>query len=86
MKTLTALVVTAAVFAGTCTVTAQADELATQLRTDVRSQLITLQQLNKLQAEEALHKTVIDVIARQTAEQDVDALLAFQPKAADVAE
>lgn len=79
MKTLTAFVVTAGLIAGLPATTVNADELAAQLRLDAQTQLAALPELNQMHAREALQKTVIDLIARQTAQQDVAALIAFQP-------
>ncbi|MCD1597562.1 MULTISPECIES: hypothetical protein [Rheinheimera] len=79
MKTLTAFVVTAGLIAGLHTATVKADELAAQLRSDAQTQLAALPELNQMHAREALQKTVIDLIAKQTAQQDVAALIAFRP-------
>lgn len=78
MKTLTAFVVTAGLIAGLHTATVKADELAAQLRSEAQTQLAALPELNQLHAREALQKTVIDLIAKQTAQQDVAALIAYQ--------
>ena len=78
MKTLTAFVVTAGLIAGLHTATVKADELAAQLRSEAQTQLAALPELNQMHAREALQKTVIDLIAKQTAQQDVAALIAYQ--------
>lgn len=78
MKTLTAVVVTAGLIAGLHSTTVNADELSAQLRSDTQAQLVALSELNQMHAREALQKTVIDLIAKQTAQQDVAALIAYQ--------
>ena len=78
MKTLTVVVVTAGLIAGLHSTTVNADELSAQLRSDTQAQLVALSELNQMHAREALQKTVIDLIAKQTAQQDVAALIAYQ--------
>ncbi|PKM19092.1 MAG: hypothetical protein CVV11_11865 [Gammaproteobacteria bacterium HGW-Gammaproteobacteria-15] len=79
MNTLTALTLTAA-FAGALLANhAMADELTDQIRGAAQQQLQELHSHNQQQARIALHKTALELLARQTAEQDAaTALLAYQ--------
>lgn len=79
MNTLTALTLTAALSGALLTHTVQADELTDQIQGAVQQQLQQLRSDNQQQARMALHKTALELVARQTAEQDAaTALLANQ--------
>ncbi|MGP9800145.1 hypothetical protein [Rheinheimera sp. NSM] len=78
MNTLTALTFTACVSASLCSAVAGADDLTEQVRAAVSSQT-ELRVATVQQARLAMHKTVIELLAQQHAQQDAPALqLAYQ--------
>lgn len=82
MKTLTAFFFTASL----CSAAVSANDLSAQLHADAQAQLSELRQANQHNARLAMNKTVIEVAARQAAEQGAaDSLLAFQPAEPSVA-
>lgn len=79
MNTLTALTFAACVSASLCSAVAGADELTEQVRAAVPSPQTELRVATAQQARLAMHKTVIELLARQHAQQDAPALqLAYQ--------
>lgn len=79
MNTLTALTLTAAFAGALLANNAMADDLTDQIRGAAQQQLQELHSHNQQQARIALHKTALELLARQTAEQDAaTALLAYQ--------
>ncbi|MDP2714892.1 hypothetical protein [Rheinheimera sp.] len=79
MNTLTALTFTACVTAGLYSTVAGADELTEQVRAAVPSSQTELRVTTAQQAQLAMHKTVIELLARHSAQQDAQALqLAYQ--------
>lgn len=79
MKTLTALTLSVVCAGALLANNAMADELTDQIRGAAQQQLQELHSLNQQQARVALHKTALELLARQNAEQDAaTALLAYQ--------
>jgi hypothetical protein len=79
MNTLTALTFTACVSASLYSAVAGAEELTEQVRAAVRSSQTELRVATAQQARLAMHKTVIELLAQQQAQQDAPALqLAYQ--------
>lgn len=78
MNTLTALTLTAAFAGALVTNNVQADELTDHVRGAALQQLQELRNDNQQQARLALRITALELLARQTAEQDAaTALLAY---------
>ena len=78
MNTLTALTLTTTFAASLFSTTALADDLSQQLHADANRHMTALHSVIKEQAQIALSKTVIDVLAHQTALQDAAPLLLVQ--------
>lgn len=78
MNTLTALTLTATFSASLFSAAAVADDLVTQVRADTERHLIELRHSSQHQAKLALSQTVIDLLARQAADQDSAALKVAQ--------
>ena len=74
MNTLTAVTLTATFAASLFGAAAAADDLTLQVRETAEQQLIELRYSSQQQAKLALSQTVIDLLARQAAEQDSAAL------------
>lgn len=79
MNTLTKLSLTAIFASVLLANNAIADELTDNIRSAARQSFAELHSQNSQQAKIALHKTVLELVARQSAEQHAEkALLAFQ--------